>query len=60
MNKMFGMNFTNKINSFLKHEKKNFTLIRSLKTAATRNKSDEQAIEVINLLKKKVKIKLKK
>jgi len=59
MNKMFAMNFTNKIkyNLFIKSEKKNFCLNRSLKTAATRSKTDEQTLEVLNLLKRKVKTK---
>lgn len=51
---MFGRNFTKKINNLFNYEKKNFSLIRTLKTAASRNKADEQAIEVLNLLKRKV------
>jgi len=52
---MFGTKFSNKFNNLFKFEKRNFSVFRSLKTAVTRNKSDEQALEVINLLKRKVK-----
>ncbi len=51
---MFGMNFTRKINNLFKFEKRNFSFTRGLKGSVSRNKADEQTIEVLNLLKRKV------
>lgn len=49
-----GLKFANKLQSLSKTERKNFSIFRNMRSSMTKNVTDEEAMVVFNLLRRKV------